>query len=324
MHDGLDAVAGETLVCDFSQRVANRLLHRGDVRVRHALQTHREGGLAARRAVTRTRGESRTQAGLEKGLVEIRLRAREQQIGRDGEREIIQIGTRVLDLVHHQVRHGDHSLFVLVLHDRLGGDGNLHLEGFRHASLVRDLEGRDIDGVESTERERLRLLQRGFQGEVAVCEETRVGRMVMRGVESTEIVVGEVRDVDRVAAAVVVVGGGGEEGRAQSSVESSGLRTHRALHLVEHDALDCELGRGIVHLRELEAVALLQEILSRELGEKGGVEVDAEEVVVVGLVHGREGIARVVGGGHGVHERAEGTTEHVEEGVADWVFLATT
>ena len=168
--------------------------------------------------------------------MESRLRAREQQIGRDGEREIIQIGTRVLDLVHHQVRHGDHSLFVLVLHDRLGGDGNLHLEGFRHASLVRDLEGRDIDGVESTERERPRLLQRGFGGGRRMKKRALDGWR-MRGVESTEIVVGEVRDVDRVAAAVVVVGGGGEEGRAQSSVESSGLRTHRALHLVEHGML---------------------------------------------------------------------------------------
>ena len=122
--------------------------------------------------------------------------------------------------------------------------------------------------------------------------------------ESTEIVVGEVRDVDRVAAAVVVVGGGGEEGRAQSSVESSGLRTHRALHLVEHDALDCELGRGIVHLREPPGRHLSQET-SR--GVWGGRRRGTPRGRCSWSVHGRGQTARVVGGGRAPGAASEGT-----------------
>mmetsp|Transcript_25856 Transcript_25856/g.64580 ORF Transcript_25856/g.64580 Transcript_25856/m.64580 type:complete len:316 (+) Transcript_25856:2149-3096(+) len=144
----------------------------------------------------------------------------------------------------------------------------------------------------------------------------------MRGVERLEVLVGESRDVHRVAAAVVVIRRGREQRGAQRAVEPRRLRPHRALHLVEHDALEHELGRRVVHVLELEAVPLLQEILPGELGEERGVEVHAEEVEVIGRVHGGKRVAREVRGGHGVHESAERPPQHVEEGVADGVLFA--
>ena len=144
----------------------------------------------------------------------------------------------------------------------------------------------------------------------------------MGGVETLEVVVGEGRDVDRIAAAVVVVGARGEQGGAERAVEPRRLAAHGTLHLVEHDTLELQRRALIFHVLELEPVSFLEEVLPGELGEEGGVEVDAEEVVVVRPVHGGERVAGEVRGGHGVHERAQRPAEHVEERISDGVPIA--
>lgn len=65
----------------------------------------------------------------------------------------------------------------------------------------------------------------------------------------------------------------------------------------------------------------LQKVLSRQLGEESSIKVDPEEIEVVRLVHGSEGVAGVVGRCHRIHEGRQRATEHVEERIADRIFF---
>ena len=96
----------------------------------------------------------------------------------------------------------------------------------------------------------------------------------MQRVERLELFVRQVGNVDRISTAVPMVRGRREQVLAERSAVSRALRPHRALHLVEHDALVNQIARRVVHLRELEAVTFLREILRGDLGEKRGVQVD--------------------------------------------------
>mmetsp|Transcript_14411 Transcript_14411/g.58757 ORF Transcript_14411/g.58757 Transcript_14411/m.58757 type:complete len:333 (-) Transcript_14411:897-1895(-) len=190
VHDRVDALLGEALLRDPLQRALYLGLHLGHVRLGHALQAHRERRFPPGRRVSRPRGESRAQPRLEQGLVEVRLRSVEQEVGRDGEGEVLELRLLLLDLVDHEVGHRDGALLVRVRNDGIRRDGYLHLHRRRQPPLVRDVQRADVDAVELTERELLGLGEGPLQREVPVGEHPRVAGVVVRGVEPGKVLVG--------------------------------------------------------------------------------------------------------------------------------------
>ena len=158
--------------------------------------------------------------------------------------------------------------------------------------------------------------------DVAVGHEHRVRGVVVSAVELDQLLVGQVGDDLGIAAAVVVVGVVREEVLAERLPERAGRRAHRPLHLVEDDALEDEVGRRIVGLLELHAVAFLGEVELVQVREEHRVEVDVEEVEVILPVLARERVGGPVARGERVHERVQRAADHHEEGVAHRVALA--
>mmetsp|Transcript_20081 Transcript_20081/g.38220 ORF Transcript_20081/g.38220 Transcript_20081/m.38220 type:complete len:243 (-) Transcript_20081:187-915(-) len=132
---------------------------------------------------------------------------------------------------------------------------------------------------------------------------------------------GELGDVDRVASAVVVVGACGVDVLRQRAAELRVRAAHGSFHLVEHHTLEHKRRRRVLGVLELQAVALLLEVVLGDFGEEHRVQVHGEQVVVVRDVARGEGVHGEVWSGHGVHERVQRALEHVEEGVAHRVLL---
>ena len=122
VHDRVDALRREALLRDPLQGGLDLGLHVRHVRLRDTLEAHREGRLPPGRGVPGAGGETRAEPGLEQRLVEVRLRSVEEQVGRDGEGEVLELRLLLLDLVDHEVRDGDHALFVLVGNHGIRGD----------------------------------------------------------------------------------------------------------------------------------------------------------------------------------------------------------
>ncbi len=176
--------------------------------------------------------------------------------------------------------------------------------------------------LEARQRARLEALVQLGHRDVAVAHEHRVARVVVRAVELAQPLVGEIRDVLRIAARVVVIGGVREQVPGQRLPQRARDRAHRALHLVVDDTLVLQRRRGIRGRGELQAVAFLREVVGIEAREEHRVEVDVEQVEEVLAVLAREGVGSPVAAGERVHEGVQRAARHHEEGVAHGVLLA--
>ena len=159
-------------------------------------------------------------------------------------------------------------------------------------------------------------------GNVAVGQENGVRGMVVAGVEGLELGVGQIGNGLGIAAAVVVIGGGRKQPALQRMAQPLSRRTQRALHLVEHDALEHQFRTGIVGLGEFQPVAFLGEVAFVQQREERRVEIDIQQVVEILFVLAGERVGGPVAAGEGVHEGVERTPDHHEERIAHRVTLA--
>ena len=148
-------------------------------------------------------GEPFAQAGVDQRLVERRRRRADQDVLQnvEGKRRL-----DVDDLVEHPV-HRDHGFLGRLLRRLVGFAGRigaLEALGRRKARLQRHL-GIDLDAVELAEPA-VEQAQPLVGVVVAVEEQLGVGRVIVPLVEVLELLIGEIRNVFRIAARIEPVG----------------------------------------------------------------------------------------------------------------------
>mmetsp|Transcript_54400 Transcript_54400/g.140542 ORF Transcript_54400/g.140542 Transcript_54400/m.140542 type:complete len:1111 (-) Transcript_54400:87-3419(-) len=303
---GLDGVGVEAVGGGLLERREGELLDLGHVVRLHALQAHREGRLLqlVRQPAAH---ERRAEARLAHRLVERRRGRPHQQVVEDAEGELL-VGGEVL--LVQQPRQHHH-----VLRRRAG----LHRELFDRAARLLDerlrRDGRrgrrGVGGVEVAQVGVEEVEARG-QVVVAVEEDARVRRVVVRVVEGLELLERQRRDGGRVSAGVDRVRVVGEGELLGGAVHERVGRGVDALHLVEHHAL---VRQRLGLVLELVVPALLREHRRVALRARvqHGVQVDVDEVVeVLGVLRG-DRVARAVGVRERVQERLQRSLEQLDE-----------
>mmetsp|Transcript_110 Transcript_110/g.183 ORF Transcript_110/g.183 Transcript_110/m.183 type:complete len:227 (-) Transcript_110:1096-1776(-) len=144
------AFARQAISRDLLHGLEDALLHLGHVFFSNALQANGQGGLPPTAPVARARGEAGAPAGLDQGLVEDRLGAVQEQIGRNGQREAVQ-GVPLGDLVHQQPGRGHDALLGRVCNHRVGRHRGLHPLRLRVAHLVLHVQTSHIQRAEGAE-----------------------------------------------------------------------------------------------------------------------------------------------------------------------------
>ena len=143
-----------------------------------------------------------------------------------------------------------------------------------------------------------------------------VGGMVVAAVEIQIGLIGQVRDVDRIASRFVDIGGVGIEDRVDLPAQDILRGGQGSLHLVVDDAVDGDL---TVRALCLVVPALLAENipLPVDVGVKDGVQIDMREVFEVLVVAAGYRIDRLVRIGHGIQKGIEGSLDQFDKGVPD-------
>ena len=146
-------------------------------------------------------------------------------------------------------------------------------------------------------------------------QEDRVGGPVVAAVICLQGLVSERRDRPRVSSGVEPVRSDGKQAAVQRLLELPLGVAHHPPHLAEHHAAPLRRLRLPVlsPVVDLDAAPLLLEVEPVEARKERGVEVDGEQVLVVGKAPGGEVERGAVLGGRGVHGRAQRAAQHREE-----------
>ena len=131
--------------------------------------------------------------------------------------------------------------------------------------------------------------------------------------------VGQVRDVRRVAAGIVCVGRVRIQRRKDRLLQHVVRRGQRALHLVVDDAVDGQVA-GIVKL-PVPALLLEDLAVAVDVRMKDRVQVDVHQVLEVLQVAARDRVHRLVRVRHRVEERVQGAFRELDEGILDRKLL---
>jgi hypothetical protein len=134
--------------------------------------------------------------------------------------------------------------------------------------------------------------------------------VVVLAVEGGELLVGQIRDVGRIAARIDPVDGVREQRALRALHEETVGRGVDAFHLVEDDAL---VGQGVGHVLQFVMPALLLVGVAREERVEHGVKVHVDQVVEVLPVLAGHRVAGLVGVGEGVQERLQGALQQFDE-----------
>ena len=143
-------------------------------------------------------------------------------------------------------------------------------------------------------------------------QEHRLRRVIVSFVEVHQFAMGELDDLERVAAGIECVRRSFEEVFEDAAMKNAHRVSERALHLVEHHAL---VGELVAFTRV--SPSFLPEAQVVEFREERGVQVDVEQILEVGLVGGCERIERPVRIGHRVHEQRCRPAEHRKERIGN-------
>ena len=172
------------------------------------------------------------------------------------------------------------------------------------------------------ERERLQPGVQPLRPQGPGAQEHRVAGVVVAPVVGPQRLVIEGRDPPGIAAGVEAVRPGREQAAVQRLPELLFGIVHEAAHLAQHHAAPHRrfalLPRGL----DLDAASFLLEVQPVEAREEGRVEIDRQQVLVVGEAPGGEVAGGAVLGGQRVHRRAQGAAQHREERAPAGVALA--
>ena len=150
--------------------------------------------------------------------------------------------------------------------------------------------------------------------QVAVQIEDRVRRMVKPPVRRQELLIRQLWDRLGIAAAVIPVAGIRIQRADEDPPQPAHIGRGRALHLVEHHAVEARLLAA-----EIDAAPLLQEdgFVRQQQGAEHRVKIDARQVHEVLFIFAGNRITRVIGRGMGVKVGVERAFQQVEERLLD-------
>ena len=212
--------------------------------------------------------------------------------------------------------------FVLNALFAIDGIGVCCLNRRSERRLERNLD-LSIQSLKTPQHRRLKNLLMCLCRHVAKGQENRVARVIVLGVEISQLLIGEVGYVLRVAAAIEMIGVGRKQLVTESIPKNRGCGGHGALHLIEYDALEYQRLAAVVVLK-LNSVTFLREIEGVQSREKHRVQIHIQQVAEILSVLRGEGVGRPVRAGEGVHKRIQRSAQHHEKRIAHGIALTAT